>query len=214
MASDGKPKYQGLSTVYQSDEDVATYYDTWAGKYNQTLAEWRYDAPEQVALRLRSELPPQSAVLDAGCGTGLCGKALRAAGFATVDGVDVSSRSLEEAARSGAYNHLRVIDMRQRPYPLADDQYDGLVCAGVLTYLDDSLETLSEFCRIVRPGGTVVVTQRDDLFVQRDFQKVLERLSHEGRIARVRISEPCPYLPENQEFRDKIRVHYISFSVV
>ncbi|MDZ7829733.1 MAG: class I SAM-dependent methyltransferase [Halofilum sp. (in: g-proteobacteria)] len=46
-------------------------------------------------------------MLDAGCGTGLSGRALSAAGFRTIDGMDVSQRSLEIAARLGRVSLTR-----------------------------------------------------------------------------------------------------------
>jgi SAM-dependent methyltransferase len=152
--------------------------------------------------------------MDAGCGTGLSGKALLAAGFITVDGVDVSRRSLEIARKTNAYRTLRAIDLQRLPLPIPDNFYNGLTCVGVLTYLTDSINTLREFSRVVRPGGFIAITQRSDLFAEREFPSVLEGLSNEGVIAQVRISEARPYLPDNEEFADQILVHYVGFSVL
>lgn len=163
---------------------------------------------------LRVKLSPKLAILDAGCGTGLSGKALLAAGFITIDGIDVSRRSLEVASMTDAYRTLRAIDLQQLPLPIPDNLYDGLACVGVLTYLTDSISTLREFSRVVRPGGVVAITQRSDLFAEREFPSVLDRLLDEGVIVQVYISEPRPYLPNNEEFSDQILVHYIGFTIV
>ncbi len=211
MESDKRSKYKGLSNLSSNSEDVAKYYDNWSRDYDDTLAEWHYDAPEQVASMLMAELSPTSVILDAGCGTGLSGKALRSVGFETVDGIDVSSRSLKSAGMSGAYSTLRLMDMQQFPLPIPDNQYDGLACVGVLTYLIDTSGILREFSRMVRSGGIVVLTQRTDLFEKRKFRSVLKGLSDAGWIKHVRISEPRPYLPDNEEFGDKILVHYVTF---
>lgn len=214
MDSDNCADHRGLRNISKKSGDVSEYYDKWADEYEETLAKWHYDAPEQVALMLRTELPQTAALLDAGCGTGLSGKALRSAGFSTIDGIDVSSRSLEIAGRSDVYRTLCAVDMQQPPFPIESDKYDGLVCVGVLTYLADSLGTLREFSRMVRSGGIIVMTQRSDLFLERNFRKVLDTLSKEGVFGSVRISEPRPYLPENEEFADKLLVHYIACTVV
>lgn len=214
MASDNHSDRSGLSKISRKSDDVAEYYDNWASDYDNTLADWRYEAPEQVASMLMAELSPGSVILDAGCGTGLSGRALRSAGFTTIDGIDVSRRSLEIAGNSGAYRTLREMDMQRLPLSIPDDQYDGLACVGVFTYLTDSTGTLREFSRIVRSGGVVVVTQRNDLFVERAFQSVLEGLSNEGVITQVRVSDPRPYLPDNEEFGDRILVHCITYKVV
>ena len=207
-------KHRGLRNLSRNSEDVANYYDNWSSEYDENLAEWRYDAPEQVASLLVAELPLESVILDAGCGTGLSGRALRSAGFKIVDGIDVSRRSLKTADMHGVYRTLRLMDMQRFPFAISDDQYDGLVCVGVLTYLADSLNTLREFNRIVRSGGIVVFTQRSDLFAERMFRSLLKKLSDEGCIECVRISEPSPYLPDNEEFGDQILVHYVSYTVV
>ena len=214
MNADEPSGHGGLSTLSRNSEDVAQYYDDWAADYDETIAHWRYEAPEQVARMLRAELPVESAILDAGCGTGLVGRALHEAGFETIDGIDVSSRSLQTAEGSGAYRKLKVVDMQKMPLPIPDDTYDGLACVGVLTYLTDSIGTVREFSRVVKPGGVVVLTQRSDLFMERRFQDVLKQLSDERIIARVNISDARPYLPENEEFGDEILVHYISFTVI
>jgi predicted TPR repeat methyltransferase len=214
MKPDSHSKHSGLSNLSKKSSDVAQYYDNWASDYDGTLSEWRYEAPEQVASMLREKLSPEMTILDAGCGTGLSGKALLAAGFTTIDGIDVSRRSLEVASKTDVYGTLRAVDLQRLPLPIADDLYDGLACVGVLTYLTDSISTLREFSRVVRPGGLVAITQRSDLFVEREFPSVLERLLAEGVIAQVHISQPRPYLPNNEEFSDQILVRYIGFTIV
>ena len=214
MESGRRPKHIGLKNMSKKSDDVAEYYDNWARDYDQTLADWRYEAPEQVASMLREKLSPESAILDAGCGTGLSGRALHTDGFTAIDGIDVSRLSLEIAGKTGAYRTLHAVDLQRLPLPISDDCYDGLACVGVLTYLPDSVGTLREFSRIVRSGGVVAITQRSDLFVERRFQSVLDGLSKEGLIMQVRISEPRPYLPDNEEFGDQILVHYVGYTVV
>lgn len=210
MTSNAKADHKGLRNLSRKSDDVAEYYDDWAEDYDQTLAQWRYEAPEQAAARLRAALDTDSVILDAGCGTGLTGKALAGAGFRTIDGMDVSWRSLEVAEKLGVYRSLEHLDMQKLPLPCRDDSYDGLICVGVLTYVPDSSAILEEFCRIVKPGGVMILTQRSDLLVERDFPATLETLRHEGLLKDSNVSGPMPYLPENEEFGDEIEVHYIS----
>lgn len=200
----------GLRDLSRNSEDVAEYYDEWADDYDETLARWRYQAPEQVAARMCTRLAPDAIILDAGCGTGLSGRALAAAGFETIDGMDVSRRSLEIAERLDIYRTLRHVDMQKLPLPWDDNAYDGLACVGVLTYIPDSAAILREFARVVRSGGSMVLTQRSDLLEERDFPATLRALEDEGWIRAPEISEPMPYLPENEEFSDEVRVHYIT----
>ena len=85
-----------------SSTDVEKSYDGWAPTYNKTLADWGYRAPEEAARILRSSIAKNSVILDAGCGTGLTGAALRGAGFkGPIDGLDISTESLETAKNPG-----------------------------------------------------------------------------------------------------------------
>lgn len=210
MTSNQKPDHSGLRNLSRNSEDVAQYYDEWAEDYDQTLARWRYQAPKRVAARLHAVLDPGSIILDAGCGTGLSGEALSETGFSRIDGIDVSQRSLDVAANRGVYRSLQQVDMQKLPLPIDDNSYDGLACVGVMTYLPDSSGTLREFCRILRPGGVMVLTQRTDIFEERDFPAVLKELELQGLIEDVDISDPGPYLPENEEFGDEVMVRYIT----
>lgn len=203
----------GLRNLSRRSDDVAEYYDEWADDYDQTLAQWRYEAPEQAAARVHAELGPDAIMLDAGCGTGLSGRALAHAGFKIIDGMDVSQRSLERAGKLGVYRSLQRVDMQKPPLPFGDDSYDGLVCVGVLTYVPDSLDILTEFCRIVKPGGFMVLTQRSDLLQERDFPATLKEMEKTGLLSASHVSGPMPYLPENEEFRDDVQVHYITCHV-
>ena len=71
-----------------------------------------------------------------------------------------------------------------------------LVCVGVMTYLPDVEAVWREFARVVRSGGLVVVTQREDLWEPRRCQEVVDRLATEGLWTPLDVSGPAPYLPE------------------
>jgi predicted TPR repeat methyltransferase len=76
MKTSDRSKHTGLSNLSRKSIDVAKYYDDWASDYDKSLADWRYDAPDKIASIVRANLTQESRILDAGCGTGLCGKAL------------------------------------------------------------------------------------------------------------------------------------------
>jgi predicted TPR repeat methyltransferase len=180
------------------------------------LASWGYDAPWRVAELLLRTLPADRAaetVLDAGCGTGLAGQALRDAGFAgRLLGVDLSPDSVALAAGRGIYDDVAVGDLQQA-VEYDDDSVDGVVCVGVLTYVPDVAAIWGEFCRITRPGGAIVLTQRDDLWRERRCNEVLHDLERDGRWAVVHLSPPASYLPGNADFGDEILVRYLAARV-
>ncbi|MBL6955058.1 MAG: class I SAM-dependent methyltransferase [Alphaproteobacteria bacterium] len=194
--------------------EVAKTYDDWAASYDVTLADWDYRAPKQAADLLAARMPPASAVLDAGCGTGLVGAALRAAGFTgPIDGLDISPSSLQEAEKSGIYRSLDTANLQAPPLDIPNNTYNALVCIGVLTYVPDTEGVLREFTRLVRSGGVIVISQRDDLFMERGFADAVQGLASAGLLTDFAISEPQPYLPDNPDFGAAIGVIYVTMVV-
>jgi predicted TPR repeat methyltransferase len=199
-----------------SPDVVRRYYDELPPDYDDTLARWGYDAPQLVASHALAGMPTDTAaltVLDAGCGTGLTGLALRQAGFAgRLIGVDVSQPSLTTAERRSVYDELAIADLN-RALPLAAAAVDGLVCVGVMSYVPDVAAAWREFCRVVRPGGTIVLTQRDDVWRERGCSGVLATVERERRWVVTHLSPPSSYLPGNPDFGDEIRVRYLAARV-
>jgi predicted TPR repeat methyltransferase len=192
---------------------IAERYDEWAARYDDDLRSWDYRAPRVVAEQVVALHPAAEAALDAGCGTGLVGRELRRADYrGTIHGVDVSDASLEVAARDSAYTTLGRGDLQQ-PLPLANDSFDVVVCIGVMTYVPDVEAIWREFARVVRPGGLIVVTQREDLWDPRDCQGVIDQMSGDGIWGEVDVSEPAPYLPGNTDGMAPLGVYYLTARV-
>ena len=127
MHDDGDHRW--LKDGSTSSGEVRKVYDDWATSYDETLSEWDYRAPEKASEMLRSVMSDEANLLDVGCGTGLTGLALRAAGFVgPIDGVDLSPNSLREAGKPGVYRSLTAVDLQELPLPIPDDAYDGLFC--------------------------------------------------------------------------------------
>ena len=200
-----------LTKLSTDSQETAEYYDAWAENYNETLAQWNYQSPTIMATMLKREVPADDRVLDAGCGTGLSGKALNNAGFRRVTGIDISQASLDVSAQAGAYEGLLQVNMQHVPLPLQTDEFAAVQCVGVLTYVPDTDAILREFCRVVRPGGLVAFSQREDLFRERDVAGVMQTLADEGLLTLLSVSEPQAYLPGNVDYGDAVKVIYCLF---
>lgn len=192
---------------------VEAYYDGWATAYDGDLDTWDYRAPTIVAGLVSEHAPDATDVLDAGCGTGLAGRALRSNGHTgTLVGVDLSVASLEFAGRDGTYTALSRVDLQQ-PLPFDDRSFDALMCVGVMTYVPDVAACWREFARVVKAGGIVAVTQRQDLWAERDTQGVVDRLEASGVWDPLLVTGPEPYLPGHDDFAGRIGVHYVAAPV-
>ncbi len=203
-------------TDYSTDSSTVEHdYDVFAetGAYDQTFDEWGYVGPETAAAILKNYVPRQSRILDAACGSGLTGSALQNLGYEHIEGIDISARLLEIAERTGAYTRLRRVDMQSFPLPFEDGEFDAVNFIGALTYFETS-EILRELCRIVRRGGHVVFSQRDDIMRDQDYGEQLERLEHDGVWKRTFGTEPMPYLPHHPEYGTRTKVQYFVYEVL
>jgi ubiquinone/menaquinone biosynthesis C-methylase UbiE len=105
---------------------------------------------------------PGALVLDLGCGTGVVTLAAAARGFRVV-GVDHSPEMLEIARRKvhaagladrvelevGEVDHLR----------FGDDDFDGVLCQGLLHHLPELGSCLDEVDRVLEPGGFLYISE-------------------------------------------------------
>ena len=210
MVPDEVPIGDWLHQGTSDPKQVADRYDEWAQNYDDDLASWSYQAPNVVAETVVARHPAAASALDVGCGTGLVGRALRARGFAgQIIGLDISQASLEIARGSGAYDSVDVADLQQA-LPLDDNSVDAVVCVGVMTYLPKVEAVWREFARVARPGGLVVVTQREDLWDERDCQVVIDRLQGQGVWTPLEITGPAAYLPDGYGGTPAVGCHYVT----
>ncbi len=213
MAAHDVPSDDWLLQGTADPREVADRYDEWAENYDDDLVAWSYRAPAVVAETVVSRQPKAGSVLDVGCGTGLVGRALRAGGYAgRITGLDISQTSLRVAQQSGAYDTVEPADLQQ-PLPVDDDGVDALVCVGVMTYLPDVEAVWREFARVVRSGGLVVVTQREDLWEPRDCQGVIDRLAADGVWTPLDVNGPAPYLPEADGGLASLGCYYVTAAI-
>jgi len=155
-----------LGAVYdaKAPEEVAALYDGWAATYDAEMAKAGYRHPA-IGLALLARHLPRGAgpILDAGCGTGLLGDWLGIMGLAPVEGLDLSPGMLAVARAKGAYAALHTLALGS-DLPFADGHFAGIISTGVFTTGHVGAEGLPELIRILRPGGTLVLTVKTTLW--------------------------------------------------
>lgn len=96
-------------------------------------------------------------LFDLGCGSGhLVRLVKRKLPRLEAHGGDVSSIALERARPS--FDQVWRLDMDNCTLPLPDNRYDLVCCVEVLEHLYDPAHALRETCRVLKPGGSAVVT--------------------------------------------------------
>jgi predicted TPR repeat methyltransferase len=142
-----------------ADAYVETVFDNFAATFDTRLAQLQYRAPALVAAMLaESGVEParQLAVLDAGCGTGLCGPLLT--GYAArLVGVDLSARMLDQARQRGVYDELVKRELTAYLRSRAD-AFDVVVSADTLVYFGALDAVIAAAARALRPRGSLVFT--------------------------------------------------------
>lgn len=142
-----------------SDAYVSRLFDQFADSFEVQLERLGYRAPPIVCgevARLREQLPPQPVVLDAGCGTGLCGPLLRPLA-ARLDGVDLSEGMIARARPRQVYDAL--IHAELNAYLLEHPaSYDVIASADVLIYFGNLEPIFAALAGALRPGGLLVGT--------------------------------------------------------
>jgi len=104
---------------------------------------------------MAAELPSGAVVLDAGCGTGGLLRALAQwRGDLSLHGVDLSPIACEYARKGGTFE---VREGSIEELPCADNQFDAIITADVLTQVESPLLALVECFRCLKPGGLLVV---------------------------------------------------------
>lgn len=200
------PAFTSLREGTTDSRAVQSFYDDLADAYDDTIAEWQYQAPEDACDLLMPHLGDGARILDVGCGTGLMADALLKRCACKLDGIDISAASLRLAEQRGGYDRLLHHDLQDLPLPVQDNAYDAAASVGVMTYIDDAEALLRDVCRSVRAGGVITFTQRTDLWDDRNFPDMIARLEDEGLWIRQQITPPRAYLPGNEDFSDEIKV--------
>jgi predicted TPR repeat methyltransferase len=167
-----------------SNDFIETTFDSFASSFEAKLAKLSYRAPAVVAAMLEEcglEPLPRLDVLDAGCGTGLCG--VLVAPFARrLVGVDLSEKMLAHAKDKNVYHALVKAELTECLRNNAE-AFDLVVSADTLVYFGDLTGVITALAGALRPGGLCVFTLEHAV---RDNPDAGYRLELHGRYSHAR----------------------------
>lgn len=163
-----------LDNVYDHiGRGVVDFYDDWAATYEAEVAENGYVTPGRCARALARHLKqPDAPILDIGCGTGLSGLALRAEGFSTIDGIDLSAEMLEQARAKGIYRTLTQVEA-EAPLPVQPGDYQAIAAIGVIGPGAAPLTLFDTLAGLLARGGFMTFSYND---------RALEDPAYEARL--------------------------------
>ncbi|HWL36992.1 MAG TPA: class I SAM-dependent methyltransferase [Frankiaceae bacterium] len=135
------------------------------------------DYAEETARRVAA-LSPEN-VLEVAAGTGVVTRALARATDAAITATDLNQPMLDHAATVGTAREVTWRQADALALPFADASYDVVVCQFGVMFFPDRVRGWAEARRVLRPGGTLVVTVWDSLAANElpdETQRTLGRL--------------------------------------
>lgn len=128
-------------------------YDKYASLYDEKLA--FLDTFEQGMMgKIIGDVSGKK-VLDAGCGTGRMIKKLLEKG-AIVTGADISPEMLKIAKKK--FDKAEFVEADIEKLPFKDESFDVVVASFVIVHLKDLKKAFDEVYRVLKPGGSFIVT--------------------------------------------------------
>lgn len=134
--------------------NVSEGYKAWAETYD-SMPNLLLEVEEPIVRTMLKKFTPGTA-LDAACGTGRYSELLNSLGY-KVTGMDLSPAMLFQA-RKTRNKKINFIEGDLTAIPLKEASVDLAVCALALTHLPNIEKALSEFKRVVRPGGHIIIS--------------------------------------------------------
>lgn len=152
-----------------------SYFESVAGDWERIRKSYFDDRVASLAIE---KLLPRNLVLaDIGCGTGSL--TFELARFARrAIGVDLSGEMLRRARAIAKERGLGNVEFRQGDVlqlPLAPRSVDAAFCVMVLHFLPDPARAIAGLCRIVRPGGAVILVD----LVEHKQRWMREQMAHQ-----------------------------------
>ena len=142
-----------------STEYVCELFDAFAPTFDFVLQGLAYRAPEAVAAALERWRRNEGAtldVLDAGCGTGLCGAAVKQHCRRLV-GVDLAAQMIRRARERGCYDDLVQSDL-EAFLTTSVSAFDVILSSDVLIYFGDLRNFIVRAHHALKRSGLLIVT--------------------------------------------------------
>src|SRR5262245_27731483 len=152
------------STEVESLLKKSAIHERWWSDYFRNAENQAFYDEAFAHIKRLLKAPPQSVMLDAGCGS--CSHSIRLArhGF-LVHAVDLSEPVLTKAKLNVSDNRLNqqitIYRANLRALPFKDSTFQYALCWGVLMHIPDLGKAISELVRVLRPAGTLIISENN-----------------------------------------------------
>ena len=182
------------------------YYDDWALNYDQTLKKWNYKVPLK-AVNLMSLLKENiNSNLDLACGTGMFAVKLKKNyPNVTIDGCDISSKSLKIAKKKKLYRKLFKQSFEKKINIIK--KYDSVSMIGSMTYCKKPKKLFLLINNYLKKKGIFIFSHRIDLWKKQNFDSIINNFNQSFKL--IYKSRPLSYLPKNSSFSNRIKIRIV-----
>ncbi|XP_071762140.1 methyltransferase-like protein 27 [Centroberyx gerrardi] len=197
-------------------------YESWAENYGEDMSVLGYNGPALAADCLLSHFAGSreaALVLDVANGTGLVAQVMSELGFRHFVGVDGSKGMLEQAAKTGLYQDLRLALLGTQPLPAQAGAFDVVMLVGGLRVGVVPVSVIRELCNAAKPGGLVCLTRGNYMLgpvysaYKADVERELQLMEEEGLWTRVEDIKTDKYVKNVYQDGDIRDGEYMSASV-
>lgn len=137
---------------------IEKYFDWNADDFPEDIE--RTDMRYQVVLEEAIKLSGNTRIAEVGCGKGRFLRNLLTDGFhGGIDGIDISVNML-----SCLPDRIGKIHGRMENIPCEDNIYDFVFCVEALEHSQNMQSAISEMVRILKPGGTLLIIDKDKTY--------------------------------------------------
>lgn len=145
---------------------------------------------ERAALwqsKIDDHVPQGGVVLDAGCGSGVF-SFMAARRARHVDAIDGSPHMIAIARREQQRQGLLNIDFRESMLDQLSTRpaarYDAIISSSVLEYVENMTDVLNQFKRVLKPGGTLIISMPNSHSFYRKAERIAFQVSGRPRYYR------------------------------
>jgi 2-polyprenyl-6-hydroxyphenyl methylase/3-demethylubiquinone-9 3-methyltransferase len=156
-------RVEGVTQVVRARNDPGQY-DDLAGLWWDRTGPFAllHEIAEARAALIPSAQRPDAVLIDLGCGAGLLAPHVSHLGYRHV-GLDITASALRQARDHG----VGPVRTDVLTLPLPDGMADVVVAGEILEHVTDLRRAVAEACRILRPGGVLVLDTLADTRISR-----------------------------------------------
>ncbi|MCW3090202.1 MAG: hypothetical protein JWP81_1271 [Ferruginibacter sp.] len=153
------------------EKDPATAYDQWAASYDSQPDNLMLALDEELFSSLLDDTEISNKIIaDIGCGTGRHWKKILDKAPLKLIGYDVSQGMLEILQKKFPQAETHVLSSNKLR-ELKDHSCDMVISTLTIAHIDDVQEAMKEWCRVLQPGGDMIITDYHPIALARGAKR-------------------------------------------